>query len=493
MNLENLFNPRRIAMIGASADPRKWGFIILLNILKGNFKGNVYPVNPHEKSILGYRCYASVIDIPEDLDLAIITTPAKAVPSLVDQCGCKGIRFAVVISSDFSETGPEGARLEQEVIDRARKNGIRLVGPNSMGIFSARSSLHAQMPPIMPLTGGVSMFSQSGNLGFQMLGWGAEEGVGFSKFVSSGNEADISSVDYLQYFAADNDTRVILGYLEGVDCGTDLIHTAKTISKHKPIIILKGGRTASGGRAVASHTGAMAGSSKIWKAALRQAGMIEVSTSQGLLDCAKAFANYPLPKGSRVGIITRGGGWGVITVDGCEENRLDVPPLPQNVIAKLDKILPKYWSHGNPVDLVATIANDPYLECLEILAAWDGIDAILALGAKRGLDSYPYSKKVNKPKPLMDAITLATEMFRQYAQQPDPVLMHVGQLVKRYRKPIIAVSLASQLSHRSFLEAFQVVSYPTPERAVRVLGHMVDYTRFLTRNSEHIPGSLLRD
>ena len=484
MSLENLFNPQSIAMIGASANPRKWGFIILLNILKGNFKGNVYPVNPHEKSILGYRCYASVMDVPEALDLAIITTPAKAVPSLVDQCGRKGIRFVVVISSDFSETGPEGARLEQEVIDCAKRNGIRLVGPNSMGLFSARSSLHAQMPPIMPLTGGVSMFSQSGNLGFQMLGWGAEEGVGFSKFVSSGNEGDLSSVDYLRYFAADTDTRVILGYLEGVDCGVDLIHTARAISKHKPIIILKGGRTASGGRAAASHTGAMAGASKIWKAALRQAGMIEVSTSQGLLDCAKAFENYPLPKGSRVGIITRGGGWGVITVDGCEENRLDVPPLPQNVIRKLDKILPKYWSRGNPVDLVATIANDPYLECLEILAAWDGIDAILALGAKRAIDSYPYSKEVKQPQALVHAIALATEMFQHYAQKPDEVLMNLGQMVKRYRKPIIAVSLASELSHRSFLEAFQVVSYPTPERAVRVLGHMVDYTRFLNTSSE---------
>ena len=484
MNLENLFNPQSIAMIGASANPRKWGLIILLNILKGNFKGNVYPINPHEKSILGYPCYASVIDIPEAPDLAIITTPAKAVPSLMDQCGRKGIRFVVVISSDFSETGPEGARLEQELVDRATRNGIRLVGPNSMGIFSARSSLHAQMPPIMPPTGGVSMFSQSGNLGFQMLGWGAEEGVGFSKFVSSGNESDLSSVDYLRYFATDNDTQVILGYLEGVDNGSDLIHAAKAISKHKPIIILKGGRTASGGRAAASHTGAMAGASKIWQAALHQAGMIEVNTSQGLLDCAKAFANYPLPQGNRVGIITRGGGWGVITVDGCEENRLEVPRLPQNVIRKLDKILPKYWSRGNPVDLVATIAKDPYIECLEILMAWDGIDAILALGAKRGIDSYPYSKEVNTPKPLVDAITLAAETIQQYAQKPDKVLMRLGELVKRYRKPIIAVSLASKLSHRSFLEAFQVVSYPTPERAVRVLSHMVDYTRFLKSSSK---------
>jgi acetyltransferase len=257
--LETLFNPKSIAMIGASANPRKWGFIILLNILKGNFKGDVYPINPNEKSILGFTCYTSVLDIPEPSDLAVITTPAKVVPSLIEHCGLKGIRYVVVISSDFSETGALGAKLEKEVVDRAGKYGIRLVGPNSMGIFSAESNLHAQMPPIMPLIGGVSMFSQSGNLGFQMLGWGAEEGVGFEKFVSSGNEDDLTCVDYLRYFAGDDATRVVLGYVEGVDSGSDLIQTAREISKNKPIIVLKGGRTTAGGQAVTSHTIALAG------------------------------------------------------------------------------------------------------------------------------------------------------------------------------------------------------------------------------------------
>jgi acyl-CoA synthetase (NDP forming) len=484
MTIEGLFNPKSVAMIGASANPGKWGFIILLNILKGNFKGDVYPINPNEKTILGFKCYASVLDIPGPLDLAVITTPAKVVPSLIEQCGLKGIRYAVVISSDFSETGAQGAKLEKEVIERAAKYGIRLVGPNSMGIFSAGSNLHAQMPPTMPLIGGVSMFSQSGNLGFQMLGWGAEEGVGFEKFVSSGNEGDLTCVDYLRYFGGDDATRVILGYLEGVDSGSDLIHAAREISKNKPIIVLKGGRTAAGEQAVTSHTGAMAGASRIWQAALRQAGMIEVSTSQGLLDCAKAFANYPLPQGNRVGVITRGGGWGVITVDGCEESGLEVPFLPQDVIRKLDKILPRYWSRGNPVDLVATIAKDPYLECLEILAQWEGIDAILALGARRGVHSYPYAKEVKGPQQLIDAIALAVETIQKEARAPDKVLMNIGQLVKRFDKPIIAVTLASESAHRLFLEKFNVVSYQTPERAVRVLSHMVRYRRFLNSQSQ---------
>ncbi len=221
-NLDRLFNPGTIAMIGASANPRKWGFIILLNILKGDYSGKVYPVNPKAESILGQKCYPSVADIPEAMDLVIITTPAKVVPPLIDECGRKGIPFGIVITSDFSETGPEGAALERDVVSRAGKYGIRLVGPNSMGIFSSQTKLHAKMPPIMPLHGNISMFSQSGNLGVQMLGWGAQEGVGFEKFVSSGNEGDLSCVDYINYFGQDAATDVIIGYIEGIDPGMKL-------------------------------------------------------------------------------------------------------------------------------------------------------------------------------------------------------------------------------------------------------------------------------
>jgi acyl-CoA synthetase (NDP forming) len=446
-NLDRLFNPKTIVMIGASANPLKWGFVILLNILKGNYTGTVYPVNPNEESILGYKCYPTVGNIPEPIDLAIITTPAKVVPPIIDECGAKGIPFAIVISSDFSETGSEGAKLESDVVTRAGKYGIRLVGPNSMGIFSSKSNLHAQMPPLMPLHGDISMFSQSGNLGVQMLGWGAEEGVGFEKFVSTGNEGDLNCVDYLRYLGQDDDTKVILGYLEGIDPGMKLLPVAGETSRKKPIIVFKGGRTAAGGRAAATHTGAMAGTSKIFKAAFRQAGMLEVKTSQALLDCAKAFSNCPLPRGNRVGIITRGGGWGVITVDACEENGLKIPSLPENIVKKLNKILPKYWSRGNPIDLVATIDRDPYLDCLEILADWDGIDAVLALGAGQRAPKYPYSKKVKGPQPLLNAIQRASKYFDHLAKKPDWILEGIAKLVKRTGKPIIVVSIGPETSH----------------------------------------------
>jgi acyl-CoA synthetase (NDP forming) len=479
LNLDRLFNPKSIAMVGASANPRKWGFFILFNILKGNFRGRVYPINPREEAILGYKCYPKVAHIPEPVDLAIITTPAAVVPPLIDECGAQGIPFGIVVTSDFSETGPEGAALERDVVARARKYDIRLVGPNSMGIFSAKTSLHAKMPPLMPLHGKISMFSQSGNLGVQMLGWGAEEGVGFDKFVSSGNEGDLNCVDYLRYFGQDKDTDVILGYLEGIDPGMELFPVARQISRKKPIIVFKGGRTDSGSRAAASHTGAMAGESKIFKSALRQAGMLEVKTSQALLDCARAFANCPIPKGNRIGIITRGGGWGVITVDACAENGLTIPPLPKKIIRKMDKFLPKYWSRGNPIDLVATISHDPYLDCLEILANWDGIDAVIALGAGRRAPKYSYSKDVSSPQPLVEAIHLVEQYFKDRAKKRDWMLEGIGKLIKQTGKPIIVVSIGPEALHRSNLYEFQVVSYPTPERAVRVLWQMYKYRRFL--------------
>ncbi|MEE8542169.1 MAG: CoA-binding protein, partial [Desulfobacterales bacterium] len=477
--LDPLFNPRSIALIGASTSPRKWGFIILLNILKGNYSGRIFPVNPKAESILGYPCYASVKDLPETVDLAIITTPAAVVPPLIDECGHMKIPFVVVITSDFSETGSEGAALERDVVARARKYGMRLVGPNSMGIFSSLTNLHAQMPPVMPLHGPVSMFSQSGNVGVQMLAWGAQEGVGFEKFVSSGNEGELTCVDYLRYFAADKRTRLILAYLEGIDPGSNFFSAARDISRKKPIVVFKGGRTTAGSRAAESHTGSLAGENKIFKAAFRQAGMMEVKTSQALMDCAKAFAHCPLPKGNRVGILTRGGGWGVITSDFCEENGLAVPPLPAPLIEKLDKLLPKYWSRSNPVDMVATIAYDPYLDCLEILAQWDGIDAIVALGAGRRAPDYTYDSEVQGTPQLMQAIEMATQYFEDRAKKPDWILQGINQLVSRTKKPIVVVAIGSEASHKSNLEDYRVVSYPTPERAARVLRQMHKYSYFL--------------
>jgi len=481
LDLDKLFNPKNIAMIGASATLGKWGSIILFNILNGGFDGTVYPVNPNERSIMELPCYPTVGDIPEPVDLAMITTPAQTVPSLIDECGAKGIPFVIVVTSNFSETGSKGAKLECEIVEKARSYGMRIVGPNTMGIFCAKSELHALMPPIIPLHGPVSMFSQSGNLGTQMLAWGESEGVGFEKFVCSGNEGDLTCEDYLRYFAKDEATRVILAYLEGVDNDSELLPVAREVSKKKPIIVFKGGRTDAGSKAAASHSGAMAGSTHIYKAVFRQTGMIEVSSSQGLMDCAKAFSYLPIPQGNRVAILTRGGGWGVITTDACEENGLVVPPLPDDLIKKLNKILPEYWSHGNPVDMVAVISREPYLKCLEILADWEDIDAIITFGGRENI-----TLKSPKKSKLPDEFKAALSAFnpqKENAQGQDKSIKLIMELIERTGKPIIELALFSSDLDRNSFENYHPVCFPIPERAVQVLRLMVEYRRFLNSSA----------
>jgi len=478
-NLDRLFNPKRIAMIGASANFGKWGNIILLNILKGGFKGEIIPVNPKEKSIFGHDCYTSVGDIPGEIDMAVITTPSKFVLSLMDDLGAKKIPFAIVVTANFSEAGEKGKEEEIKLVERAKKNGIRLVGPNTMGIFSSESCLHALMPMLMPLHGSVSMFSQSGNVGVQMMDYGQNENVGFAKFVSSGNEGDLTCNDYLDYFAQDKNTKVILGYIEGIEEGNRFLSSAKTASKNKPIIVMKGGRTQTGSKAAASHTGSMAGSFKINQAVFRQAGIVEAHTSLEMIDCAKAFSHYPIPKGNRVGIVTRGGGWGVLTADSCEEAGLEIPQLPEKIIKEIDKLLPDYWNRGNPVDMVATISHDPMPEIIRLLAEWDGVDSIIALGAGFRAFKIQQSTTTQFTKELKESLEFLSDIKKEAAEKPDPVLQFMSDLVKEIKKPIFSVSIGSDYAHKHIFEKYEIVSYPTPERAVRVLKHMCEYGQYL--------------
>ncbi len=482
LDLDRLFNPRHLAMIGASGVFGKWGFMILLNILKGQYLGRVYAVNPRQESVLGLPCYRSVREVPGPVDLAVITTPASSVPQVIQECGEKGIPNAVVVSSDFSETGERGAELEREVVTCARGFGMHLVGPNSMGIFSARSSLHALMPPVRPLHGPVSMFSQSGNVGTQMLFWGLNEGVGFEKFVSSGNEGDLSCIDYLRYFAQDPATSIIIGYLEGVEDGAQFVSVARSVSSEKPLILFKGGRTEAGGKAAASHTGAMAGSLEIYRGGFVQAGVIEVFTTQELLDTAKALALCPIPRGNRVAILTRGGGWGVITADACAEYGLVVPSLPHEVIAKLDAILPPYWSRGNPVDMVAVVRMEAYTACLEVLAHWDGVDSVIALGgSNEGMMEYLGDLET------LERLGIPTETFSQMEatvrEEDREASSFTRQLMEETGKPIILVNMRPRDRYAQPAGGEGLAIYPTPERAVRALKHMARYRAFLSRSA----------
>jgi acyl-CoA synthetase (NDP forming) len=471
---DSFFNPRGIALVGASSHPNKWGFRVLANILAGGFQGPVYPVNPRGGTLLGLKMVPSLQGVPDSVDLAVITIPARQVAQSLLELAEKGIRSVIIISSGFSETGAEGQALEKEVIRLAREKGLRCIGPNTMGIFSASCRLHALMPPLQPLTGAISYVSQSGNLGVQMLGWGIERGVGFSKFVSSGNEGDLQCEDYIEYFSADPETKVILAYIEGLENGRRFLDMAQKATREKPFIIFKGGRTDEGGRAARSHSGALAGRYGLYSAAFRQAGIVEAETSDSLLDYAAAFVHYPLPKGNRICIITRGGGWGVVGADACREWGLELPPLSEELIRRLNQVLPSYWSHGNPIDMAATLSPEAFPVCLEAVIQEEGVDGIIALGVEFG-------KRNSMLKERLKKLNLSEKVDLE--GYPDELrdIQLTTELMKHYRKPVIMVSGVSSSTKAVALRDGNTVLFSTPERAARAMAKLWEYSRYLQK------------
>jgi acyl-CoA synthetase (NDP forming) len=477
-DFELLFNPRSIALIGASNNLGKWGAIVFLNIVLGGYQGKLYPVNPREETILGHKAYPKLSLISEPVDLAIIAIPAHLTMEAVQDCIRKEIRMAIVITSDFSETGEEGARLERELTETARASGLRLVGPNTMGIFSASASLTALMPPVRPRKGKVSLVSQSGNIGTQMLGWGEKFGVGFHKYVSSGNEGDLRSEDYLAFLGKDLETEVVLLYIEGLDDGREFFETSRKITPYKPMVAFKGGKTVAGARAAKSHSGAMAGVNELYEAAFRQAGIIWASTTEEMLEWAAAFSSLPLPRGNRVGILTRGGGWGVITADACNEFGLDVPPLEEKIIKAMDAFLPSYWSRGNPVDMVATIGMEEYIRGLEALISWDNVDSVISLSGNAG----PLATIVPDVRKRAESVIPPEKMdklIQQISEARALISQRVGELMQKYRKPIFAVG-ANLVRGRGSSQPEQspMAQFRTPERAAKAAGVLYEYYRY---------------
>jgi acyl-CoA synthetase (NDP forming) len=476
-NFDLLFNPKSIAMIGATNNIGKWGAIVFLNILMGGYQGKLYPVNPKGEMVFNHPAYPKVTDIPEPVDLAVIAIPAKAVKEAVLDCIQKGIRMAIVITSDFSETGEEGARLEQEVVETARSGGLRLVGPNTMGIFSASASLTALMPPVRPKRGAVSLVSQSGNIGTQMLGWGEKFAVGFTKYVSSGNEGDLRAEDYLDFLGRDPDTKVILLYIEGLDDGREFLTKARNITPRKPIIAFKGGRTEAGTRAAKSHSGAMAGVREVYEAAFRQAGILWASTTEEMLELAAAFASLPLPRGNRVGILTRGGGWGVITADACNDLGLEVPPLDESIVRQLDSLLPAFWSRGNPVDMVATMGMGPYIQCLEALIAWEKVDAVISLSGDAGPLAHLLPDIKKKAEGILPS-EKTDKIVQQVSEGRARIYERVCELVEKYRKPVFAVGTNFPRGKGSGKSDFSLAQFRSPERAAKAAGVMYRYFQY---------------
>ena len=348
-SLEPLFNPKSVAVVGATNNWNKWGFSTFTSALNG-FRGPVYPVNNKESEILGHKAFARLADIPGPVDLVVFVIPAPSVAPVMEECVAKGVKAGVIISAGFAEVGEEGKKLQDEVLRIARKGEIRFIGPNCMGFWSASSDLRAFMFPLPVEDGPLAFVSQGGNIGGAVVLSGHQRGIGFHRYVSCGCAADIQIEDYIEHFGEDPKVKVILAYIEGLVDGGRFIEKVKKVTPKKPVIVLKPGKTDAAAKAITSHSGALAGSDEAYEAAFKSIGITRVESPEELLDVAIGFITQPLPKGRNVAILTPGGSYGVICADACAAEGLNVVKLPNKIIASLDRIFPPRWSRGNPVD-----------------------------------------------------------------------------------------------------------------------------------------------
>jgi len=473
--LDYLFNPRSVAVIGASNQIGKWGYIILARLQASGSKRPLYAVNNREEEVLGLKAYRSVVDVPGPVDLAVVTVPFQHTIEVVQDCVRKGVKVAIIITSGMAEIGGDGVKLEQQVIDIARKGGMRLVGPNCLGHIDTHTNVRTVgfLPGVKK--GNVALISQSGNSSQSVTNYGGQMGVGFSKFVSSGNEADLDFEDFLEYLADDKQTEVILGYIEGFRESRRFFELAKGITREKPIVIMKSGRTDAGVRAAQSHTASLAGSDVVLDAAFRQCGVIRVEELSELVDVAVALLGQPLPRGPRVGVLAMGGGMAVMAADAVRRVGLEMPSFSPATMKKLSKLMSVRWSRGNPIDpggdLVSFHAIWPMLED-------ENIDAIIVVGGVGMIASFP--DWVVLP-PSARAGARAQRAAIEDTEVQD--LRKTIELMREHRKPVLFVTQVTGAASRGrayrMLKENHMSFYSIPERAARTLKHLVDYSEYL--------------
>lgn len=380
-SLEPFFHPRSVAVIGASRNPGSIGYRVLQNIITSGYTGPVFPVNPKADVVASIPAYASVKDVPRPVDLAVIAVPQPAVLQVVEECAEKGVRALVVLTAGFAETGVEGKELQKRLVEKVRGHGMRMVGPNCLGLLNLdpRTRLNATFAPTQPLPGRVAMSSQSGALGLAIIEYARELGLGLSSFVSVGNKADVSGNDLLQYWEDDPQTDLILLYLESFGNPRRFSRIARRVGKKKPILAVKSGRTSAGKRAAGSHTAALAASDVGVDALFRQAGVIRADTLEEMFEVASFLAHQPLPQGRRVAILTNAGGPGILCADACEAEGLQLPLLSEESQRKLREFLPGTASVGNPVDMIASASADDYRRALTVLLDDENVDAVVVI------------------------------------------------------------------------------------------------------------------
>ena len=369
-----------MAVVGASQDPTKLGYGLARNLVQSNYQGVVHFVNPKGGGLLGRPMYPSLSQVPDPVDLAILLIPARAIPGALRECGERGLKAAIIAAGGFREVGPEGAKLELECVDIARSYNMRLFGPNSIGLLDTHLPIDATfLPPPGPLPGEVAFVSHSGAICAAVIDWARGQSFGLSRLVSLGNQADVNETDVLASVAADPFTRVLTLYLEGVSNGRRFVSEASLITRQKPIIALKVGRFASGQRAVASHTGALAGQESAYNAAFRRSGVIRAETSEEMFDWARALAWCPPPRGRAASVLTNAGGPGVTAADALEANGMQLAALSQNTQSDLRATLPAAASVQNPVDMLASASPEQYASSLQILLKDPGVHSVMVI------------------------------------------------------------------------------------------------------------------
>lgn len=456
MDLKKLFEPKSIAIVGASRNPESVGQGIIHNLLKGGafqseycrrYQGHIYPINPHAETILGLECFPSIKAIPGEVDLAIICVPAKIVPSVVKESIAKKVKAIIIISAGFSETGNQGKKLEEDIRRMAQRAKIPILGPNCLGLIRPSNSMNASFAPSMPPEGSIAFISQSGAIADSVIDWAIEKRYGFSTIVSYGNQAFLTSSDLLEYLENDPHTKSIAIYAEGIPDGKRFMEVAKKVATTKPIVIIKAGRTNEGSKAAMSHTGTLASPYNIYKAAFKQSGLFVANTVEELFDMTKALANQPRCKENNIGIITNGGGLGVLSADYCSLHGINIAELKKSVIKKLDKHMPASYSKRNPLDILGDATPERYSVAIKTLLQEKDIHGLIVMQTLQTM---------TKPEENARIIVEAKKEF------PD--------------KPIITVFMGGRFISRGvyILEKNKVPNYNDVSRAVNAMKTLIE-------------------
>lgn len=443
-SLDKFFNPENVAVIGASDRQGTVGWRLIKNLTEMGYKGKVYPVNIRKQEILGMKAYQSIEQI-EHVDLAVIATPAKTVPGVVEECGRAGVKNVIIISAGFKEVGSEGRALEDRIAEVRARYGMRIIGPNCLGLIRPSINLNATFLSRIPKPGKIAFISQSGALGAAIVDWAIHENIGLSAFISVGSMLDVDFGDLIDYLGDDEETESILLYIEGITDARKFMHNARRVARVKPIIAVKSGRFGESARAVASHTGSLAGEDSVYDAAFKRAGIVRVDEISDLFNCAEALAKQSLPKGPRLAIVTNAGGPAIMATDALLARDGRLAMLSSRTIEELNRVLPAHWSKGNPIDLIGDADTERYRVALELCLNDDNIDGILVIYTQSFLDS----------------LELADTIVDVYNKS-------------RKDKPILT-SLMGQYEANKVLNEHGIPTYDTPEQAVRTFMYMYQY------------------